>query len=41
VRDEKVKVLEAIEPPTTEQVAEMTVRGRYTAGVVGGDEVPG
>jgi glucose-6-phosphate 1-dehydrogenase len=41
VRDEKVKVLQAIEPPTTEQVAEMTVRGRYTAGVVGGDEVPG
>jgi glucose-6-phosphate 1-dehydrogenase len=41
VRDEKVKVLQAIEPPTTEEVAEMTVRGRYTAGVVGGDEVPG
>jgi glucose-6-phosphate 1-dehydrogenase len=41
VRDEKVKVLQAIEPPTSEQVADMTVRARYTAGVVGGDEVPG
>jgi glucose-6-phosphate 1-dehydrogenase len=41
VRDEKVKVLQAIEPPTPEQVAEITVRARYTAGVVGGDEVPG
>ncbi len=41
VRDEKVKVLQAIEPPTPEQVAEMTVRARYTAGVVGGNEVPG
>jgi len=41
VRDEKVKVLEAIEPPTLEQVAKTTVRGRYTAGVVGGAEVPG
>jgi glucose-6-phosphate 1-dehydrogenase len=40
VRDEKVKVLSAIEPPTVEQVAEITVRARYTAGVVGGDEVP-
>ena len=41
VRDEKVKVLQAIEPPTPEQVADMTVRARYTAGVVGGEEVPG
>jgi glucose-6-phosphate 1-dehydrogenase len=41
VRDEKVKVLQAIEPPTPEQVAEITVRGRYTRGVVGGEEVPG
>jgi glucose-6-phosphate 1-dehydrogenase len=41
VRDEKVKVLQAIEPPTTEQVAETTVRARYTAGVVGGNEAPG
>jgi glucose-6-phosphate 1-dehydrogenase len=41
VRDEKVKVLQAIEPPTPEQVAEMTVRARYTRGMVGGEEVPG
>ena len=41
VRDEKVKVLQAIEPPTPEQVAEMSVRARHTAGVVGGEEVPG
>jgi glucose-6-phosphate 1-dehydrogenase len=41
VRDEKVKVLQAIEPPTPEHVAAMTVRGRYTAGMVGGDEATG
>jgi glucose-6-phosphate 1-dehydrogenase len=41
VRDEKVKVLQAIEPPTPEQVAEMTVRARYTAGMVGGSEALG
>jgi glucose-6-phosphate 1-dehydrogenase len=41
VRDEKVKVLQAIEPPTPEQVAEMTVRARYTRGMVGGEEAPG
>jgi glucose-6-phosphate 1-dehydrogenase len=41
VRDEKVKVLQAIEPPTPEQVAAMTVRARYTSGVVGGEETPG
>jgi glucose-6-phosphate 1-dehydrogenase len=41
VRDEKVKVLEAITPPTPEEVARDTVRAQYTAGVVGGEEVPG
>jgi glucose-6-phosphate 1-dehydrogenase len=41
VRDEKVKVLQAIEPPTPEQVAEMTVRARYTAGMAGGEEAVG
>ena len=41
VRDEKVKVLQAITPPTPEEVAEMTVRARYTAGVSGGEEVTG
>ena len=41
VRDEKVKVLDAIQPPTPEQVAEMTVRAQYTAGSPGGEDVPG
>jgi glucose-6-phosphate 1-dehydrogenase len=41
VRDEKVKVLEAITPPTPEEVARTTVRAQYTAGVSGGEEVPG
>src|SRR3712207_1075838 len=41
VRDEKVKVLHAITPPTPEEVERMTVRAQYTGGVVGGEEVPG
>ncbi|MGH2970126.1 MAG: glucose-6-phosphate dehydrogenase [Solirubrobacteraceae bacterium] len=41
VRDEKVKVLQAITPPTPEEVARMTVRGQYVAGVAGGADVPG
>ncbi|MDQ4040720.1 MAG: glucose-6-phosphate dehydrogenase [Actinomycetota bacterium] len=41
VRDEKVKVLQAIEPPTPDQVARTTVRARYTAGMVGGGEAHG
>jgi glucose-6-phosphate 1-dehydrogenase len=41
VRDEKVKVLEAIVPPSLDEVSSMAVRGQYTAGVVGGQEVPG
>jgi glucose-6-phosphate 1-dehydrogenase len=41
VRDEKVKVLQAIEPPRPEQVPEMAVRAQYAAGVSGGQEVPG
>jgi glucose-6-phosphate 1-dehydrogenase len=41
VRDEKVKVLQAIEPPTPEQVAATTVRARYTAGMAGGEEAKG
>jgi glucose-6-phosphate 1-dehydrogenase len=41
VRDEKVKVLHAIHPPDPAHVDEMAVRGQYTAGVVGGDRVPG
>jgi glucose-6-phosphate 1-dehydrogenase len=41
VRDEKVKVLHAIAPPAPEEVAAMSVRARYTAGAVGGEDVPG
>jgi glucose-6-phosphate 1-dehydrogenase len=41
VRDEKVKVLSAITPPTPEEVAASTVRAQYTAGVSGGEEVRG
>jgi glucose-6-phosphate 1-dehydrogenase len=41
VRDEKVKVLQAITPFSSEQVREKTVRAQYTRGVVGGEEVPG
>jgi glucose-6-phosphate 1-dehydrogenase len=41
VRDEKVKVLQAIQPPSPEQVPRTTVRAQYRAGVVGGEEVPG
>jgi glucose-6-phosphate 1-dehydrogenase len=41
VRDEKVKVLEAITPPTPEEVAQSTVRAQYTAGVSGGEDAKG
>jgi glucose-6-phosphate 1-dehydrogenase len=41
VRDEKLKVLEAIVPPAVEDVASMAIRAQYTAGVVGGVRVPG
>jgi glucose-6-phosphate 1-dehydrogenase len=41
VRDEKLKVLEAIVPPAIEDVPEMALRAQYTAGVVGGVRVPG
>jgi len=41
VRDEKVKVLRAITRPTPETVPQMSVRARYTAGTVGGEDVPG
>src|SRR4051794_19579222 len=37
VRDEKVKVLHAISPPPVEH----TVRAQYSAGTVGGENVPG
>ena len=41
VRNEKVKVLHAIEPPTPEDVPRIAVRAQYSAGTVGGEPVPG
>ncbi|MFN8176101.1 MAG: glucose-6-phosphate dehydrogenase [Solirubrobacteraceae bacterium] len=41
VRDEKVKVLQAIHPPSVEEVAGLAVRGSYTAGASEGHPVPG
>ncbi|MDQ1459103.1 MAG: glucose-6-phosphate 1-dehydrogenase [Actinomycetota bacterium] len=41
VRNEKVKVLEAIAPPSIADVPSMAVRGQYGPGVVGGARVPG
>jgi glucose-6-phosphate 1-dehydrogenase len=38
VRDEKVKVLHAIAPPTTGTVREMAVRAQYARGVIGGED---
>jgi glucose-6-phosphate 1-dehydrogenase len=40
IRDEKVKVLHAIKPPTVEEVPQMAVRAQYSRGMVGGKEVP-
>jgi glucose-6-phosphate 1-dehydrogenase len=40
VRDEKVKVLHAVKIPKVEKVPDMSVRARYTAGNVGGEDVP-
>ena len=39
VRDEKLKVLRALQPITTENVRESTVRAQYDAGVSSGDQV--
>jgi glucose-6-phosphate 1-dehydrogenase len=41
VRDEKVKVLESIVPPSVEEVTSMAVRGQYGPGEVTGKHVPG
>jgi glucose-6-phosphate 1-dehydrogenase len=41
IRDEKVKVLHSIKPPTVEEVPQMAVRAQYSRGVAGGKEVPG
>src|SRR4051795_8461809 len=40
IRDEKVKVLHAIKPPSVDEVTDMAVRGQYSAGIAGGKEVP-
>ena len=41
VRDEKVKVLESIVPPSVAEVASVAVRGQYGPGEVSGKHVPG
>jgi glucose-6-phosphate 1-dehydrogenase len=41
VRDEKVKVLRAIPPPSEEDALRMAVRAQYGPGVIGGVPVPG
>jgi glucose-6-phosphate 1-dehydrogenase len=40
VRDEKVKVLQAIRPMTPEDILDHTVRGQYGDGVIAGQPVP-
>ena len=40
VRDEKVKILRALKPITDQDVQDKTVRGQYTAGKIGGHDVP-
>ena len=41
LRDEKLKVLEAIVPPEVDQVSGMALRAQYGPGTVGGVRVPG
>ncbi|HEX5852927.1 MAG TPA: glucose-6-phosphate dehydrogenase [Solirubrobacteraceae bacterium] len=41
VRNEKVKVLQAIPEPTAVEIPRMSLRARYAAGHSGGDAVPG
>ncbi len=41
VRNEKVKVLQAIHAPTEATISEMAVRAQYAAGHAGGEDVPG
>jgi glucose-6-phosphate 1-dehydrogenase len=41
LRDEKLKVLEAIVPPAVADVPKMAVRAQYGPGVIGGKPVPG
>lgn len=41
VRDEKIKVLRALRPIGAERISKNTVRGRYSAGALKGEAVPG
>ncbi|MCU0789425.1 MAG: glucose-6-phosphate dehydrogenase [Nitratireductor sp.] len=41
VRDEKLKVLRALNPINADNASELTVRGQYTAGAANGMSVPG
>jgi glucose-6-phosphate 1-dehydrogenase len=41
VRDEKVKVVESIRPPSEDEVAAMALRAQYGPGVIAGEPVPG
>lgn len=41
VRNEKIKVLKALRPITSENVKRVTVRGQYRAGAINGEAVPG
>jgi glucose-6-phosphate 1-dehydrogenase len=41
VRNEKVKVLQAIPQPTAADIAQMSLRAQYSAGHAGGEEVAG
>jgi glucose-6-phosphate 1-dehydrogenase len=41
VRDEKVKLLQAIAIPTPDEAVDRSVRGQYTAGTIGGEDVIG
>ncbi|HEX4734326.1 MAG TPA: glucose-6-phosphate dehydrogenase [Thermoleophilaceae bacterium] len=40
-RNEKVQVLQAVEPPAPDEIPDIAVRGQYGPGVVGGEYVPG
>jgi glucose-6-phosphate 1-dehydrogenase len=41
LRSEKIKVLKALRPITPDNVKDVTVRGQYTGGAIGGELVPG
>ncbi|HKP90433.1 MAG TPA: glucose-6-phosphate dehydrogenase [Thermoleophilaceae bacterium] len=41
VRDEKVKILHSMKPPSEDEVPKMAVRAQYGPGMAAGEEVPG